>query len=323
MCYAISTGADPLGAYHRYEFLRPLFPDYPRPAIWPDGYYVPTSTSDDFIEKHACAADRRRMLRGEAATEQCVVIDGVNFLNNADLEGTSLPPDGAPNIMMAAGGAQLEKRVEDNRILAWTFKVDWDDPSKTRVDGPVAIAVAPYGYLCGGQLTQCVPQPGTERRLDAQGDKIMARLVYRRIGRTESIAGAVPARHLRPGHLLPVDGQSGHRSRRQHRDRLLVRRDARVPRATVRRETRQRSGGTVDAARDGARQGRGIADVYEPMGGLHADGHRSGRRLHDLVCRRLLQERRDQLLDAHRRVQTSWLYGPRMSVAGRLSRGAT
>jgi hypothetical protein len=32
-----------------------------------------------------------------------------------------------------------------------------------------------------------VPQPGTDRRLDAQGDKIMPRLVYRRIGRQESV----------------------------------------------------------------------------------------------------------------------------------------
>jgi hypothetical protein len=47
--------------------------------------------------------------------------------------------------------------------------------------------VAPYRYLCGGQLTNCVPQPATDRRLDAQGDKIMPRLVYRRIGRRESI----------------------------------------------------------------------------------------------------------------------------------------
>ena len=68
MCYAISTTADPLGEYHRYEFLRTLFPDYPRPAVWPDGYYVPTSTSDDLIEKHACVVDRNRMLKGEAAT---------------------------------------------------------------------------------------------------------------------------------------------------------------------------------------------------------------------------------------------------------------
>ena len=49
------------------------------------------------------------------------------------------------------------------------------------------IPVAPYHYLCDGQLTNCVPQPGTDRRLDAQGDKIMSRLVYRRIGDRESI----------------------------------------------------------------------------------------------------------------------------------------
>src|SRR5262249_7198012 len=58
MCYAISTGADPFGPYYRYEFLRPLFPDYPRPAIWRDGYYVPTSTGDDVIQKHTCVVDR-------------------------------------------------------------------------------------------------------------------------------------------------------------------------------------------------------------------------------------------------------------------------
>src|SRR5262249_15020607 len=58
MCYAISTSSDPLGSYYRYEFLRPLFPDYPRPAIWPDGYYIPTSTGDDVIQKHACVAER-------------------------------------------------------------------------------------------------------------------------------------------------------------------------------------------------------------------------------------------------------------------------
>jgi hypothetical protein len=46
MCYAISTSSDPLGSYYRYQFVRPLFPDYPRPAVWPDGYYVPTSTGD-------------------------------------------------------------------------------------------------------------------------------------------------------------------------------------------------------------------------------------------------------------------------------------
>src|SRR5688500_4542365 len=77
--------------------------------------------------------------------------------------------------------------MEDDGIYVWSFNVDWDDPSRTKVEGPTKIPVAPYRYLCDGQLTNCVPQPGTDRRLDAQGDKIMARVVYRRIGEQQSI----------------------------------------------------------------------------------------------------------------------------------------
>jgi hypothetical protein len=187
MCYAISTGPDPLGTYHRYVFERPLFPDYPRPAVWPDGYYVPTSTGDDVIQKHTCIVERAKMLAGLPATEQCLVINGVNFLNNADLDGMTLPPPGAPNVMMATGGTQLEYDVDDDGIYLWKVHVDWQKPSNTTLLGPRKIGVAPYRYLCGGQLTNCVAQPGTDRRLDAQGDKIMARLVYRNVGAYESI----------------------------------------------------------------------------------------------------------------------------------------
>jgi len=193
MCYAISTGSDPHGPYYRYAFERPLFPDYPRPAIWIDGYYNPTSSSDNRIsdtiatQKHACVADRSRMLKGEPASEQCQVVLNVNFLNNADIDGTATPPAGAPNIMIAAGGTQLDKIFDANTIDVWQYYVDWKDPSKTKLIGPEKIAVAPYHYLCDGQLTNCVPQPGTDRKLDAQGDKIMSRVVYRKLRDRESI----------------------------------------------------------------------------------------------------------------------------------------
>jgi hypothetical protein len=187
MCYAISASPDPLGSYYRYEFLRPLFPDYPRPAVWPDGYYVPTSTGDDVIQKHTCAVDRRHMLLGEPATEQCMIVDGVNFLNNADLDGRTLPPAGAPNVVLAAGGTQLHGIFDDDGIFAWRFAVDWTDPANTRLTGPEKIAVAPYHYLCDGQLTTCVRQPGTDQHLDAQGDKLMARVVYRNVNGRESV----------------------------------------------------------------------------------------------------------------------------------------
>lgn len=190
MCYAVSTSPDALGSYYRYAFERTLFPDYPRPAVWIDGYYTATSTGDDVIQKHVCIADRAKMLAGQPATEQCITIDGVNFLNNADIDGQRTPPGGAPNIMMAAGGTQLKGIFNDDGIYFWKVRVDWKNPENTKATGPVKIPVAPYHYLCNGQLSSCVPQPDTERRLDVQGDKIMTRLVYRRLGGHESIIAA-------------------------------------------------------------------------------------------------------------------------------------
>jgi hypothetical protein len=192
MCYAVSATPDPLGAYYRYEFQRPLFPDYPRPAVWPDGYYIPTSTSDNLLpevitQKHECIADREKMLKGLPATEQCVIIDGGVFMLNSDVDGKRLPPPGAPNIMMSTGGTQLMKIFEDDGMYFYKVHVDWNDPSKTSVSPPQKIAVAPYHYLCDGQLSNCVSQPGTQRRLDSQGDKLIQRLAYRNFGDHESI----------------------------------------------------------------------------------------------------------------------------------------
>lgn len=192
MCYAVSATSDPLGQYYRYEFSRTLFPDYPRPALWPDGYYLPTSTSDNPLpdivtQKHDCIAERAKMLKGQPATEQCVVIDGAVFMLNSDVLGKREPPAGAPNIMMSTGGTQLLQRFEDDGIYFYKVHVDWNDPARTTISPPQKIAVAPYHYLCDGQLSNCVPQPGTDRRLDSQGDKLIQGLIYRNFGDHESL----------------------------------------------------------------------------------------------------------------------------------------
>ena len=41
MCYGVGATSDPLGPYYRYEFQRPLFPDYPRPPICPTAITTP------------------------------------------------------------------------------------------------------------------------------------------------------------------------------------------------------------------------------------------------------------------------------------------
>ncbi len=188
MCYAVSQTSNPLGRYFRYDFARKLFPDYPRLGVWPDGYYLGTSTGDTVIQKHACVADRAAMLRGAEASEQCAIINGVNFLNPMDLEGRRLPPVGAPELIFANGGTQLRKIFHGASIHYYRFHVSWQDPSRSSVSGPFRIPVAPYHYLCNGQLTSCVPQPGTNHRLDAQGDKLMQPVVYRRIGNRQFVA---------------------------------------------------------------------------------------------------------------------------------------
>jgi hypothetical protein len=190
MCYAVSATDNPLGTWYRYAFTRPLFPDYPRPAVWPDGYYVPTSTGDDVVEKHLCVAERAAMLRGAPARELCTIVPGVNFLNTADLDGRRLPPKGAPNLVLAAGGTQLRGVLEADSLQLWRASVTWGEAPRLQLAGPEAIRVAPYRYLCGGQLTECVPQPGVTRRLDAQGDKLMARTVYRQLGGRGVLAAA-------------------------------------------------------------------------------------------------------------------------------------
>ena len=127
------------------------------------------------------------MLKGEPASEQCVIIEGVNFLNNADLDGKTLPPAGAPNIMMAAGGTQLKGDFEDDGVYVWQFHVDWKNPSETKLTGPEKIRCGPVPLSVQRPVEQLRAAAWADRRLDAQGDKIMARLVYRRVGRTESI----------------------------------------------------------------------------------------------------------------------------------------
>ena len=187
MCYAVSDGPDPLGTYHHYEFARSLFPDYPRLGVWPDGYYIGSSTGDDVVQKTICVANRARMIAGQTATEQCVTRSDVNFLNPADVDGPTPPPAGAPNIVMALGGTQLRNVFSDDGVYAFKYHVDWTTPANSTFTGPTKITVARYSYLCNGQLSSCVTQPGTTVRLDAQGDKLMQRLAYRNFGDHQSI----------------------------------------------------------------------------------------------------------------------------------------
>ena len=177
-CIAMSKTADPLGEYFRYEFQFKDFNDYPKFGVWPDGYYASFNMfrGNAFAGAKVCAFDRAKMLAGEGATMQCFDLPDFAGLLPSDLDGTAPPPPGSPNYFVNFG---------DNELNLWRFKVDWNNPSNSRVSGPVAIPVGAFTPACGGG--DCIPQPKTAQRLSSLADRMMYRLAYRNFGDHESL----------------------------------------------------------------------------------------------------------------------------------------
>ena len=205
-CVAVSTSADATGTYHLYEFPYPAFNDYPKMGVWPDGYYVSFNVfnaQDRFIGPRVCAYDRKKMLQGLPATQQCFQLSSGFFgLLPSDLDGAtsaltdtagnasgpSAPPAGAPNYFIALG--------RDSRSLdLWKFHVDWTTPTNSTfgigaMRRPNAtIPVARFTLACNGSGQDCVPQPGARdpEKLDTLGERLMFRLAYRRFPTHESL----------------------------------------------------------------------------------------------------------------------------------------
>ena len=93
-CVAISQTSDPTGAYYRYQFSAPAFPDYPKYGIWPDAYYINTNEGANVGNY---ALDRNAMLAGNPTPGMVrfgiaqPVSGSVSGMLPADVEGTSSP----------------------------------------------------------------------------------------------------------------------------------------------------------------------------------------------------------------------------------------
>jgi len=86
------------------------------------------------------------------------------------------PTAGTPNYVLNFG---------TNKLNLWKFHVDFTTPANSTLTGPTAISVAAFTAACGGGT--CIPQPGTNNKLDSLADRLMNRLVYRNLGTSESL----------------------------------------------------------------------------------------------------------------------------------------
>ena len=99
----------------------------------------------------------------------------------ANLEGTTLPPNGAPNPFV-----ELEFPQSHNKLQIWEFHVDWSNTANSSFNHKKNLTTAAFdANMCGGSRN-CIPQPGG-RNLSAISDRLMYRLAYRNFGDHQSI----------------------------------------------------------------------------------------------------------------------------------------
>jgi hypothetical protein len=187
-CIAVSTGSDATGSWYRYGFhLGTNFFDYPKLSVWPDAYYMSmnvfNSSGTSYLGPQAFAFDRSNMLAGQSATFITPGTTGGSsedpFLP-ADLDGSTLPPKGAPNSFVEFPGSGSYK--------IYHFHVDFNNPGNSSFTLFASPAAAGFSQLCS--ITRsCVPQAGTTSKLDAIADRLMFRLAYRNFGDHESVVG--------------------------------------------------------------------------------------------------------------------------------------
>lgn len=181
-CIAVSATGDPTGRYYRYAFAFSSFPDYPKLAVWPDGYYETMnmfSSSGAFTGAETCAYERARMLTGDLASMQCIAISTTfGAILPADLDGIAPPPVGAPNMEIGLG-------LDNTHLASFRFQVDWSPGHAGTTLTETEIGVAAYQGACSGGGT-CIPQLGTTQLLDSLADRVMYRYAYRNFGDHES-----------------------------------------------------------------------------------------------------------------------------------------
>ncbi len=180
-CVAVSTTSDATGTYNRYAFNygSSEFPDYPKVGVWPDAYYISFNMfTNTFTGAQVCAYNAAAMRSGAPATQVCFHLSSsYGGLLPSDLDGSTLPPAGTPNLFLNFG---------TNSLNLWKFHVDFGTPGNSTLTGPTNIPVAAFTAACSGGGA-CIPQPGTSQKLDSLADRLMYRLAYRNFGTYESL----------------------------------------------------------------------------------------------------------------------------------------
>ncbi len=194
-CIAVSKGHTPTNLpddWWLYDFTvhTTKFNDYPKLAVWPDGYYMMAHQfTSTWAGTGVWVFDRARMINGQPAGYQYKDLFDVNpnfgGMLPVNLMGSNPPPPGSPGYFVEV---DRNWSGSDDILTVFGFQVDWHDPLNTTFEIIGELVVADYNIpVCAAYREQCIDQPGGAPRLEAISDRLMMHAWYRNLGSHEAI----------------------------------------------------------------------------------------------------------------------------------------
>ena len=205
-CIAVSTTGDPTGSYARYQFQisATKLNDYPKLAVWPDGYYMSMNQytcsviSCSWAGAGVAVFERAPMLTGGTARMVYQDLAGVDInlggMLPSSLDGAA-PPAGTPNYF-----SQVDDDAwgySPDQLQIWAFHADWNNTANATFTKVTTLPTAAFDSNMCGYSRNCIPQSGTSVKVDAISDRLMYRLQYRQFADHASVV---------VNHTVDVDG---------------------------------------------------------------------------------------------------------------------
>ncbi len=187
----VSKTSDPTGAWYVYSFTTAGgFPDYPKLAVWDNSYFITTNSNDPSV----FALNRSAMLAGQALgsaqkfTFSNLPTVGFESASPVTFTGFITPDPGAPALIMRVTDDAWGGSIDSDHLEIFEMSIDWVDASNSTLTGPKKLGILPYNSdLCGFNTENCVPQPGTSKKLDPLSNIVMDKIQYRKFSDHESI----------------------------------------------------------------------------------------------------------------------------------------
>ncbi|AVP97036.1 hypothetical protein C7S18_07445 [Ahniella affigens] len=195
-CVALSQTSDPTGAYYRWAFPTATFPDYPKYGIWGNAYLISTREVNAGLIG-AYAIDRTQMLAGNTAPtviQFTVPVDenSGDGLLPADIDGSTLPPPGAPAYFLGSMDNGGPYGATQDALSLWEFNINFTTPGSSTFLLAATIPIDPYDTIFPCLPTDaraCVPQPAPLNPVDilSYRQRPLNRAAYRNFGSYQSI----------------------------------------------------------------------------------------------------------------------------------------